>query len=184
VGQKLEAPSIIDELLDIRKNTCRPTYEMASDAPLVLWDCTFPKDKAQGQDDELEWIYTGDSQSVKGSTTKGDGKFGLGGVADEIWSNWRKHKIDETLAGSLLDLVIGQGDDSAIQRGGFRDLETAVYRSQKLFDGSETARMAGKYIPVMKKPRMETVEVQNANYRIGKGSRREIRRARELNGDD
>ena len=184
IGQKMESPSVIEELLDIENNRCRPTYEMASDAPLVLWDCTFPKDKTRGQEDELDWICAGDARGLEGLTTKGDGKYGLGGVVDEIWSNWRKHKIDEILSGTLLDLVINQGDGSALERAGFRDLETVTYRSQKLFDGSETARMAGKYIPVMKKPRMDTVAVQNAKYRDGKGNRRDIRRAQELNGDD
>ena len=184
VGQKLELPSIVDELLDIENNRSRPTYEMASDAPLVLWDCIFPIDKAQSQDDGLKWIYAGDARNLEGLTTKGDGKFGLGGIVDEVWSNWRKHKIDETLASALLDLVVCQGDQSAFQRGGFRDLETMTYRSQKLFDGSETARMAGKYIPVMEKPKMETIEIQNARYRTGKGSRRDTRRAQELNKDD
>ena len=116
--------------------------------------------------------------------TKGDGKFGLGGVVDEIWSNWRRYKIDETLSATLLDLVIGQGDGSALERAGFRDLDVITYRSQKLFDGSETARMAGRYIPVMEKPQMDTVDVQNAKYRDGKGSRREFLRAQELNRDD
>ncbi len=184
VGQRLESPSIIDELLDVEKNICRPTYEMASDAPLVLSDCTFPMDKARGQNDELYWIYAGDAISLEGLTTKGDGKFGLGGVIDEVWSNWRRHKIDETLASALLDIVVSQGDGSALQRAGYRDWETVTYRSQKLFDGSETARMAGKYIPIMQKPKMETVDVQNANYRSGKGSRREIRKARELHSDE
>jgi tRNA pseudouridine38/39 synthase len=184
IGQKLESPSIIDELLDIKKNRCRPTYEMASDAPLVLWNCTFPRDKVRGHDDDLDWIYAGDARSLEGLTTKGDGKYGLGGVVDGIWSNWRKHKIAETLSSTLLDLVIGQGDGSALERAGFRNLETITYRSQKLFDGSETARMAGKYIPVMEKPKMDTVDVQNAKYRDGKGSRREIRKAQELNGDE
>lgn len=184
VGQKLESPSIIDELLDIENNRSRPTYDMASDAPLVLWDCIFPIDKAQSQDDGLEWIYAGDARNLEGLTTKGDGKFCLGGIVDEVWSNWRKHKIDETLASTLLDVVVCQGDQSALQRGGFRDLETRTYRSQKLFDGSETARMAGKYVPVMEKPKMETIDIQNARYRTGKGSRQDTRRAQELNQDD
>lgn len=183
IGQRLEPPSIIDELLDIEKNGCRPTYEMASDGPLVLWDCTFPLDKTRSQDDELDWVYAGDARSLEGITTKADGKYGLRGVVDEVWTNWRKHKIDETLASALLDLVVRQGDGSAFDRGGFRQLEAKTCRSQKLFDGSETARMAGKYIPVMEKPRTEPVDVQNAKYRDGKGSRREIRRSRELNGD-
>jgi tRNA pseudouridine38/39 synthase len=184
VGQRLESPSIIDELLDTEKNPSRPTYEMASDAPLVLWDCVFPMDKSRGQEDELEWVYAGDARTLESLTTKGDGKYGSGGVVDEVWSNWRKHKIDETLASVLLDLVVSQGDGSAFQRGGFRDLEPRIYRSQKLFDGSETARLVGKYIPVMEKSRMETVDVQNARYRTGKGSRREMRRAQVSNEED
>lgn len=184
IGQKLEFPSIIDELLDIEKSRCRPTYEMASDAPLVLWDCIFPMDKARGNEDELDWVYAGDARDLKGLTTKADRKFGQRGVVDEVWSNWRKHKIDETLASSLLDLIIGQGDDSSFQREGFRNRETKTYRSRKVFDGSETARRVGKYIPIMEKPKMDTVDVQNARYREGKGSRREMRRARELDGDE
>jgi tRNA pseudouridine38/39 synthase len=184
VGQRLESPSIVDELLDIEKNPSRPTYEMASDAPLVLWDCVFPMDKNRCVEDELEWIYAGDARTLESLTTKGDGKYGAGGVVDEVWSNWRKHKIDETLASILLDLVVSQGDDSAFERGGFKNLEPRYYRSQKLFDGSETARRAGKYIPVMEKAKMESVDAQNARYRTGKGSRREMRKAQELNNED
>lgn len=184
IGQRLESLSLVDELLDIERNPCRPTYDMASDGPLVLWDCTFPKDRNSGNEDEIDWVYAGDTRSLAGLTTKGDGKFGIGGVADEIWSHWRKHKINETLSSTLLDLVLIQGDDSALQRGGFRDLEAAPFRSQKVFDGSESARLAGKYVPVMQKPRLDPVEVQNAKYREGRGSRREMRKAREINGDD
>ena len=184
VGQRLESPSIVDELLDVEKNPSRPTYEMASDAPLVMWDCIFPMDKRRGLDDELEWIYAGDAKTLESLTTKGDGKYGTGGVVDEMWSNWRKHKIDETLASVLLDLVVSQGDDSAFERGGFKDLEPRYYRSQKLVDGSETARLVGKYVPVMEKSKMESVDVQNARYRTGKGSRREMRKAQNLNNED
>jgi tRNA pseudouridine38/39 synthase len=184
VGQRLESPSIVDELLDIEKNPSRPTYEMASDAPLVLWDCIFPVDKDRCLNDELEWIYAGDARTLESLTTKGDGKYGTGGLVDEVWSNWRKHKINETLASVLLDLVIGQGDETAFERGGFKSLEPRYYRSQKLFDGSETARRAGKYIPVMEKSKMESVDVQNAKYRTGKGSRREMRKAQDLNNED
>lgn len=47
VGQKLEDPLIITDLMDIEKYPQRPVYEMANDIPLVLYDCTFP---------EMEWI--------------------------------------------------------------------------------------------------------------------------------
>jgi tRNA pseudouridine38/39 synthase len=105
-------------------------------------------------------------------TTRTDGKFGQGGVVDEVWAQWRKSKMDEILSSSLLDLVISQGDGSAMGRGGLRDVEAVKSRSQKIFDGSETPRMAGRYVPVMQKPRLESVEAQNAKYRARKESQR------------
>lgn len=47
VGQKLEAPTIVNDLLNIEKYPSKPAYEMANDIPLVLYDCVFP---------EMEWL--------------------------------------------------------------------------------------------------------------------------------
>uniref|UniRef100_UPI0037E8C511 tRNA pseudouridine(38/39) synthase n=1 Tax=Semicossyphus pulcher TaxID=241346 RepID=UPI0037E8C511 len=41
IGQKLEAPEIIDQLLDVQTNPRKPQYSMAVDYPLVLYDCHF-----------------------------------------------------------------------------------------------------------------------------------------------
>eukprot|EP00730_Choanoeca_flexa_P003134 TRINITY_DN11300_c0_g1_i3.p1 TRINITY_DN11300_c0_g1~~TRINITY_DN11300_c0_g1_i3.p1 ORF type:complete len:467 (+),score=46.82 TRINITY_DN11300_c0_g1_i3:1324-2724(+) len=41
VGQGKEEPEIVEQLLDIAKQPCKPQYEMASEIPLVLWDCEF-----------------------------------------------------------------------------------------------------------------------------------------------
>ncbi|CAO3598183.1 unnamed protein product [Absidia cylindrospora] len=41
VGQQLEPPTIIKDLLDISQYTSRPDYPMASDLPLILYDCEF-----------------------------------------------------------------------------------------------------------------------------------------------
>ena len=177
VGQGLEAPSIVDELIDIESNPGRPSYEMASDDPLVLWDCSFSDENDESGEDALDWIYAGDTRSLPALTIKSDGKFGVGGVVSELWNQWRKHKMDEILSGSLLDLVIRQGDGSAMARGGFRDTEAIKVRSQKLFDGHDSARMVGTYIPVMQKSRLDSIDVQNARYRAGKGGRRELKRS-------
>ncbi|KAL2834896.1 pseudouridine synthase [Aspergillus cavernicola] len=103
VGQGLESPSVVRDLLDISKNPRRPTYEMASDAPLVLWDCIFPEKDSNNREDALEWVYAGDSRQIKSQFTKGGGKFGIGGVVEDLWSVWRQRKVDEILAGALLD---------------------------------------------------------------------------------
>ena len=47
IGQELEEPSLVTEMLDVNKTPLKPIYEMASDFPLLLYDCIFPSD--------LEW---------------------------------------------------------------------------------------------------------------------------------
>ena len=166
IGQGLENPSLIDELLDVARYPCKPQYEMADDAPLVLWDCTF---------DGLEWVYAGDDKTRLSLTTKHDGKYGLGGVADVMWEQWRKAKIDEVLTGSLLDMIIDQGDETALQRGGFRVPSSTEPRSQKVFDGSEGARVGGAYVPVMQKAKLQTLEEQNERWLRGRKVRRDAK---------
>ncbi|RMZ80787.1 hypothetical protein DV737_g2848, partial [Chaetothyriales sp. CBS 132003] len=158
VGQGLEEPSVIDELLDIDKNPRRPLYEMADDKGLVLWDCAFGDEIGQSG-----WVYAGDDAGVGALTSKTDGKFGLAGVVNVVWKQWRAAKMDEVLTSSLLGLVLSQGDGTAFLRGGFRDPATAS-RSQKIFHGGDGARIQGKYVRVMDKPKMATLEEQNDKY--------------------
>ncbi|KAL8648407.1 MAG: hypothetical protein Q9210_005007 [Variospora velana] len=174
IGQGLEKPSLVDDLLDVEKTPRKPVYDMADAAPLVLEDCKF--------DPELRWIHIGDNTSggsdVARNGLKGDGKYGIGGAVDELWKVWRGHKIDETLAGSLLDLVArgGQRDDSAKPEqvdhsSSEPDSKAAPVRSssQRVFLGGDLPRHVGKYMPVLTRQRMETVEVVNAKYLERKG---------------
>ncbi|KAM6334552.1 tRNA pseudouridine(38/39) synthase [Alca torda] len=48
IGQGMERPEIIDELLDVEKNPRKPQYSMAVEFPLVLYDCAF---------ENLQWLY-------------------------------------------------------------------------------------------------------------------------------
>ncbi|KFQ78888.1 tRNA pseudouridine(38/39) synthase, partial [Phoenicopterus ruber ruber] len=48
IGQSMESPEIIDELLDVEKNPRKPQYSMAVEFPLVLYDCEF---------ENLQWLY-------------------------------------------------------------------------------------------------------------------------------
>lgn len=85
---------------------------------------------------------------------------------------WRKAKLEETVTSGLLDLVLVQGDGTPLQRGGFRDPSKAS-RSAKVFEGGDTARVVGKYLPVAKKAKMDTLEAQNERYRIGRQARKD-----------
>ena len=178
IGQGLESPSLIDDLLDVAKTPTRPQYEMSDDAPLVLWDCIFPQEGAEEREDALEWVYVGENANDGG---KGAGKSGHGGIVDDLWRVWRGRKMDEVLAGCLLDVVVAQAG-----RGGSDDgLETGTESvgmgaaavgkgagSQKVFQGGDGPRFVGGYVPVMRKRRMESVEVINARYAKRKGFER------------
>lgn len=174
VGQGLEPPSVIDDLLNVSKTPARPQYEMADDAPLVLWDCIFPPEDADSRVDAMEWVYVGDTSGDGAGPAKGAGKFGSGGLVDDLWRFWRRRKMDEVLAGSLLDVVVGHagrgGDDSEAEA------EDAVGKSagsQKVFQGADGPRHVGTYVPVMRKPRMESVGTVNARYAERKGFERD-----------
>jgi tRNA pseudouridine38/39 synthase len=158
VGQGLEKPSIVAELLDVEKNPRRPVYEMATDTPLVLWDCIFPQEDDPERKDAMQWLYVGDG------SRSAESKFGVGGLMDNLWSTWRERKIDEMLAGTLMDVVSKQGGEAAGLRFG-----ESKKRGQKVFDGGDAPRQQGVYTPVMKKPLLESVEVINEKYAVRKG---------------
>lgn len=174
VGQGLESPSVIDHLLDVSKTPAKPHYDMADDAPLVLWDCIFPAEGgADSGEDALEWVYVG--QQVGADNAKGEGKFGNGGVVDDLWRVWRGRKMDEVLVGSLLDVVVGQAgdddddDDTGLEAAVGSEGKKSRSSSQKVFQGGDTPRFVGNYVPILRRPRMESVQVINARYAKRKG---------------
>ncbi|KAK8190601.1 pseudouridine synthase [Phyllosticta capitalensis] len=179
VGQGLEKPTIVKELLDVETNPTKPKYEMAADAPLVLWDCLFPNleegkesDHAEeSRPDSLNWIYVGDDRIATPNGSKNASglgeKFGKKGVIEDLWQVWHSRRIDEVLAGSLLDLIASQGPQPPAES--LDEAPAKLTRSDRVYDGSDGARLVGKYVPVMKKERMEPVEVINSRYLARKG---------------
>lgn len=169
VGQGLEPPSIVADLLDVVKTPRKPAYEMASDAPLVLWDCIFPDESSGSRDDALDWVYAGDQRLNKNRSAKGDSKFGLKGVVDGLWTVWRQRKMDEILAGALLDLTVSQGDQGLLEHmDGMQGAGKKQNRGAKVWQGADDSRTGGKYVPVMKKSKNEPVDVQNARWLASK----------------
>ena len=171
IGQELERPGLVDQLLDVQKNPLKPQYEMADDAPLVLWDCVFPDPESESREDALRWVYVGDHTGhengiLRTSSTKGSDKYSSGGIVDEIWKIWRQNKINEVLAGTLLDVMVGQGQQEKLQGAEVESVlrERATQNSQKVFAGGNGPRLAGAYVPIMSRPRMERVEDINARY--------------------
>ncbi|KAJ5174575.1 uncharacterized protein N7482_000452 [Penicillium canariense] len=184
VGQGLESPSIVPELLDVAKNPRKPAYDMASDAPLVLWDTIFPDESTGSREDALDWVYVGDPRLNKSRSAKGDSKYGMKGVAESLWAVWRQRKMDEILAGALLDLAVSQGDQSLVQdMEGKQGTSKKQSRGVKIWLGADEARIGGKYVPVMKKAKTEAVEVRNAKWLAAK-QRKEANKEAEAKKDE
>lgn len=197
IGQKLESPSLIPALLDITTNPTRPKYEMASDAPLVLWDCIFPhadevqssEEREHGYEDRLEWVYVGDEGGMEASVKSrsksevGRGKWGRGGVVDDVWEVWRGDKIDETLSALLLDKIAGLGK-RGLDDDGSAEGEGCMKGAPRVFDGGNTGKAKGNYVPVLKRERQETVEVVNERYAKRKGLDPDRFKKGEEDGDE
>ncbi|KAF2721269.1 pseudouridine synthase [Polychaeton citri CBS 116435] len=190
VGQGFEKPSLVDEMLDIVKTPSKPFYEMADDAPLVLWDCVFPSPDLVGDDDHapadlksagyvdaLKWINVGDDCGGRDSTKRAvngieDGRFGRNGVIEDLWAVWRERKIDELLAGSLMDIVADLSptlDVTSTSDGRASVVSGYGLESARVFEGSVAPRPVGTYVPVLQRGRMETVDVINSRYAAQRG---------------
>lgn len=163
VGQGLEQPSLVSELLDVERNPRRPNYVMADEVPLVLWNCIFPSDLSQStashrEDDALQWVYVGDDGP--------SGRFGQFGIMDDTWQMWRERKMDEILAGQLLQHVSQQGNNGSTAA---RAAPASSTNSTKVFEGGNGGRLSGKYPGVMKMKLLESADEQNDKYAKRKG---------------
>jgi tRNA pseudouridine38/39 synthase len=181
VGQGLEKPEIVRELLDVAANPRKPHYEMASDQPLVLWECMFSVDPEKGKFgdgekpqryidrgtgvDELEWIYAADS----GPGASNQAKWGPMGLMPDLWRGWRKAKMDEVLAAQLLDMVALQGNTDVSGHEPLLELAKPERENQRVFEGYDNAMPRGKYVPIMQRPRMDPVDIINARWAAKKG---------------
>lgn len=171
VGQHLEQPSVIRELLatssDSSKPIGRPHYEMADDKPLVLWDCIYPVD-ATGEIPPVGW-QPSDGTPMKDSlkwitshmqTNGHEAVWGQKGLFNNLWSQWRGRKMDELLAAALMDRFSSFADQ------GSSFVESS---STKIFDGGDSSRLVGRYVPLLQRHRLEAPEVLNAKWLAKKG---------------
>jgi tRNA pseudouridine38/39 synthase len=155
----------VTELLDVKANPRKPNYTMADEVPLVLWDCIFPAEGDPERRDVLDWVYPG-----------GEAQSGPNGLTDNLWSTWRERKMDELLANQLLRQVSQQhaqiGPTQHIPpplEAGKGKVKAKAITSTKIYEGGNSGRNAGKYVPVMKKDKLEPAEEQNEKYARRKG---------------
>ena len=164
VGQGFESSDLVDRLLDVRQTSGKPLYDMADDHPLVLWDCVFPREGSSDLLDSLHWVYPDDQAGYhdrkQAFHSSGDGRYGPNGINEALWSIWYEKKIEEVLAGQLMQRVSLQSreeDPSPV-------VSEPGPQLGRLFDGGPILRSKGQYVPVLQRDRMKSPEAANAHW--------------------
>ncbi|KAK1761385.1 pseudouridine synthase [Echria macrotheca] len=180
VGQGLEKPEIVSELLDVTKCPRKPNYVMADEVPLVLWDCIFPQlsedvaaaasagegltidEDAHNPEvevnnnlvDAMDWAWVVEP----GSHT---------GLVAQLWEFWREKKMDELLASRLLDCISTRVDPGSQHVPGKTARNGPA--SQRIFEGGNAGRSMGTYVPMRKRPVQASVDEINDKWAQSKG---------------
>ncbi|KAK0705302.1 pseudouridine synthase, partial [Lasiosphaeris hirsuta] len=182
IGQGLEKPSLVADLLDATTQPRKPNFLMADEVPLVLWDCIFPKldavataapTAAEGLaldedvhdpeteantelEDAVDWIWLADA------SPKND-------LVNQLWEFWREKKIDELLASKLLNCVAVKADPDRPPALRAAAKKQKGLSSQRIFEGGDSGRLMGIYMPVLKRPSQASVEEINDKWAQSKG---------------
>ena len=161
IGQKLEPPSVIDRLLDITKTPAKPNYEMASEIPLVLYDCEF---------DNLEWQYGRDSDTLFNTPSR---------LYNHIYEQWYVHTtkslVHSTFLYDLGKLSLNklmqkncEMEERKVQNESLKDFicsnnVTNSSTNTIILGGGKEFRIRN-YIKIADKKTCETVESKNEKY--------------------
>lgn len=137
VGQKLEKPSIITDLLDVVLTPRRPNYEMAADIPLVLFDCGFP---------EMEW------KSFKTQDS-------LNRLESRLFSFWHESWIRYTMISTMSAVV-----DSSVHPP-YTTLSQPNKDKVVMKLGNGKGKSLTRYVPLKERTTTDTPEVLNMRWR-------------------
>ncbi|XP_074891067.1 tRNA pseudouridine(38/39) synthase [Buteo buteo] len=142
IGQKMESPEIIDELLDVEKNPQKPQYSMAVEFPLVLYDCEF---------ENLQWLYDREVQEFNVTHLQ------------QLWANHAvKTQVLRNMLGGLDAAPVATeespGNSTPIL---WRDMKPPL-RSQ--VSGFVEGVKARTYKPLLARPKCEGLEARIRHF--------------------
>ena len=182
VGSGLEPPEIITELMNVEAGAepmraedvargapyavvdSKPDYQMADALPLMLWECGY-------DESELDWRTCGRT------TSKGDLYQQLGGI-------YTRSRVYSVLDQHFMTAVAAHHSPPSKNRAEQLDDKSARERVINVPLGGGTFKRLQKYKPLLERPRLDTVEVMNERWRLGKGSRRDARKVAAMADND
>ncbi|XP_061870057.1 tRNA pseudouridine(38/39) synthase isoform X2 [Colius striatus] len=138
IGQGMESPEVIDQLLDVDRNPCKPQYSMAVEFPLVLYDCEF---------ENLQWIYDREVQEFNVTHLQ------------QLWAEHAvKTQVLRDMLGGLDAAPVAPGKGLGSTWG---DLQPPVCSQLSGFVEGVRAR---SYKPLLARPRCEGLEARIRHF--------------------
>jgi tRNA pseudouridine38/39 synthase len=179
IGTALEHPSVMSSLLNVNPEKLttpllakegdpplevvdrKPEYQMADGLPLMLWDCAYA-------DSDVQWRTTPDDEHREERRGSGSDLY------DQLYSIHARSVIHTVLDAHFLSAI------AAFHPRG------PIYfpRNQRQVDlpsviqvplGGGTSHRNGNYKPLLRRKRMDSIEVVNERWRAGKGERKQTR---------
>lgn len=156
VGQKLEKPEIVKALLDIDQVSARPDYPMASDLPLMLYDCEF---------DGIDWIYANERSRATTIPTPLR-------TYRHFHQLWNSHVIK----GFLFKTVLDQIEKKSVFRniGLSQFIESSEMQQQTVLLGAGKAVRTTHYKPLLTRQRADSDQVKKEKYRLKQLNKKNI----------
>ncbi|KAG6879629.1 hypothetical protein C0992_000465 [Termitomyces sp. T32_za158] len=172
VGHGQEDPSVITSLMNVEEGLepgatevvdCKPEYQMADALPLLLWDCGYPEG-------ELDWRTTN-------GTTLSDGDEG---GRSELFQQMHSIHLRSQIYTALNNHFLLAASRFHQPKCGASVLSGPSSSLAKLMIplGGGTYKRTGhdKYTPLLKRNRLDHVDITNERWRLGKGFRRNERK--------
>ncbi|KAJ2511883.1 pseudouridine synthase deg1 [Coemansia sp. RSA 2049] len=186
VGQGLEAPNIVDQMLDVQGVGGKPEYEMAADTPLVLADCVF--DRA-----DVDWIYV---------RNPGQDAANMATLDRDILRQWSHLNTQAIIAGALLQnlrntvIPVPESLKSVEGMGVLEDQEDRWANCRARYAQSEKQRVnhvvvgggaikvLRNYVPILDRKRADPVAMRNQAWFERKGQNKRPKLAHGSSTED
>ncbi|RUP51825.1 pseudouridine synthase [Jimgerdemannia flammicorona] len=165
VGQQLEPPGIVRDLLDLQRNPAKPEYTMASELPLVLYDCEF---------EGVPWRHSHQEDSPE--TAPQRSRAGAEVVTPvrlykHVFERWYEHMtkayVMSSFMGAMTGLPVPIGDGRVItldecQREGHRGPKAPAV---DVVQGGGRETRVSRYVRLADRQKCDSDEVKKEKYR-------------------
>ncbi|KAG6845143.1 hypothetical protein H0H87_000380 [Tephrocybe sp. NHM501043] len=171
VGHGQEDPSVVTNLMNVEEGLesgatevvdCKPEYQMADALPLMLWDCGYPEG-------ELDWRTTNGAPLRNGGEVRSDLYQQLHAIhsRSQVYTALNDHFL---LAASRFHLPQNNATDGTPSTSSSSSASKLLI---PLGGGTYKRTSQDKYVSLLRRNRLDHVEVTNERWRVGKGLRRD-----------